>query len=241
MIDLLDELEIDRAHLIGNSLGGRVALEIGLRRPTESSGWRCSPRRSRGVRAPLDADAPVDAARARPGPAGPAAAVTAIVNRLIPGAGDGWAAAGVDEFLRAYLTPAGRAAFYGAARQIYLEEPHGERGFWPRLKTLRPDALFVWGRRDKLVPLAFARHVSDALPRARAPRADCGHVPQVERPRRPTPPSRASTRAPRSCICRMHPIDFSEIMPVDAFHPPASRGQARLEADTTTSVAGRPT
>ena len=31
----------------------------------------------------------------------------------------------VDEFLRAYLTPAGRAAFYAAARQIYLEAPQG--------------------------------------------------------------------------------------------------------------------
>jgi hypothetical protein len=35
-------------------------------------------------------------------------------------------AAGVDEFLRAYLTPAGRAALYAAARQIYLEAPHGK-------------------------------------------------------------------------------------------------------------------
>jgi pimeloyl-ACP methyl ester carboxylesterase len=32
-IDLLDALELDRAHLIGNSLGGRVALEIALRDP----------------------------------------------------------------------------------------------------------------------------------------------------------------------------------------------------------------
>ena len=102
---------------------------------------------------------------------------------LIPGADDGWTAAGVDEFLRAYLTPAGRAAFYAAARQIYLDEPHGEKGFWPRLRTLQPEALFVWGRRDKLVPIAFARHVVDALPHTRQLELDCGHVPQVERPK----------------------------------------------------------
>ena len=41
-----------------------------------------------------------------------------IVHGLIPGAANGWTAAGVDEFLRAYLTPAGRAAFYAAARQM---------------------------------------------------------------------------------------------------------------------------
>ena len=34
-----------------------------------------------------------------------------------------------------------------------------------------------------IVPLAFARHVSDALPQARHVELDCGHVPQVERPR----------------------------------------------------------
>ena len=43
------------------------------------------------------------------------------MRRVIPGAADGWTAAGFDEFLRAYLTPAGRAAFYAAARHIYLE------------------------------------------------------------------------------------------------------------------------
>jgi len=90
---------------------------------------------------------------------------------------------GVDEFLRAYLTPAGRAAFYAAARQIYLDQPHGQTGFWPRLRTLQPDALFIWGRRDKLVPIAFERHVVEALPQARQLELDCGHVPQVERPK----------------------------------------------------------
>ena len=50
---------------------------------------------------------------------------------------DGWAAAGVDEFLRSYLTPRGRAAFYAAARNIYLDEPDGESGFWARLSRAR--------------------------------------------------------------------------------------------------------
>jgi pimeloyl-ACP methyl ester carboxylesterase len=113
----------------------------------------------------------------------PRVVVQAVVQRLIPGADQGWTAAGVDEFLRAYLTPAGRAAFYAAARQIYLEPPDGKDGFWPRLRELQPDALFIWGRRDTLVPIAFARHVAEALPAARHVELDCGHVPQMERPR----------------------------------------------------------
>jgi pimeloyl-ACP methyl ester carboxylesterase len=88
----------------------------------------------------------------------------------------------VDEFLRSYLTPRGRVAFYAAARQIYLEEPHGAKGFWTRLARLEPAAMFVWGRLDWLVPIAFAAHVRETLPTARHLELDCGHVPQLERP-----------------------------------------------------------
>jgi pimeloyl-ACP methyl ester carboxylesterase len=114
----------------------------------------------------------------------PRGAVEAFVERTVPGASDGWIAAGIDEFLRSYLQPRGRAAFYAAGRQILLEEPDGADGFWPRLQALDPEALWVWGRRDTLVPIAFARHVTDALPHARHLELDCGHVPQLERPQR---------------------------------------------------------
>jgi pimeloyl-ACP methyl ester carboxylesterase len=184
LIDLMDALELDSAHLIGNSLGGRVALEVAMREPERvdrlallapSLAWR-RPRRW----APMLRLVRPELGLVQLAPRG---VVQAVVHRLIPGADQGWTAAGVDEFLRAYLTPAGRAAFYAAARQIYLEAPHGDDGFWPRLRELQPDVLFVWGRRDTLVPIAFARHVAEALPQARHLELDCGHVPQVERPR----------------------------------------------------------
>ena len=183
MIDLMDELELDRADLIGNSLGGRVALEVALRDPERvgrlallapSLAWRRPRRWAPALRLVRPELGLVQLA--------PRAVVQAVVHRLIPGADEGWTAAGVDEFLRAYLTPAGRAAFYAAARQIYLETPHGDSGFWPRLRELQPDALFIWGRHDTLVPIAFARHVAEALPQARHVELDCGHVPQMERP-----------------------------------------------------------
>ncbi len=184
IIDLLDALELDRAHVVGNSLGGRIALEVGLQHPDRvdrlgllapSLAWR----RSRPWAPLLRLTRPeLGLVQLAPRPV-----VEAIVNRVIPGADEGWTAAGVDEFLRAYLTPAGRAAFYAAARQIYLEAPHGDRGFWTRLPGLEPEALFVWGRKDTLVPISFERHVQEALPTARHLELDCGHVPQIERPR----------------------------------------------------------
>ncbi len=132
---------------------------------------------------------PVGAARARAAARSsawcrsrPRWVVEAIVHRIIPVARDSWVRAGVDEFLRAYLTPRGRVAFYAAARQIYLEEPHGAKGFWTRLARLEPPALFIWGTHDGLVPIAFAAHVRSTLPSARHLELDCGHVPQIERP-----------------------------------------------------------
>jgi pimeloyl-ACP methyl ester carboxylesterase len=94
-----------------------------------------------------------------------------------------WYDAAADEFLRVFATPRGRIAFFSAARQIYLEEPYGERGFWDRLPSLSRPALFTWGARDRLVPARFARHVEKALPQAESVVIpDCGHVPQFELP-----------------------------------------------------------
>jgi pimeloyl-ACP methyl ester carboxylesterase len=183
VVDLLNAMGIERTHLVGNSMGGRVALELGLRHPDRvgkivllapSLAWR----RQRPW-APL-----VRLLRPELGllQLAPRWAVERFVRGLIPGADASWVQAGVDEFLRSYLTPRGRAAFYAAARQIYLEEPHGAKGLWTRLATMTPPCLFVWGRRDTLVPIGFAPHVRRVLPAARQLELDCGHVPQLERP-----------------------------------------------------------
>ena len=183
VVELLDALGIERAHLVGNSMGGRVAIEVGLLAPERSErivllspalAW-LRPRQWDWL---LRLDLP-KLGLIQPTPRW---AVEPIVRALVPGGDRGWAAAGVDEFLRAFLTPRGRHAFYQAARNIYLDEPHGEHGFWTRLKALSPEAMFVWGRQDQLVPISFMKHVEDALPAARHVELDCGHVPQMEAP-----------------------------------------------------------
>ena len=75
-----------------------------------------------------------------------------------------------------------RRVLRGRAPDLPRGSPTARDGFWPRLRELQPDALFIWGRRDTLVPIAFARHVAEALPQARHVELDCGHVPQMERP-----------------------------------------------------------
>jgi pimeloyl-ACP methyl ester carboxylesterase len=177
----LDALGIERAHVVGNSMGGRVALELGFEHPertgrlallSPSLAWLRERRWAtllRAVRPELGLLQPA-----------PRMVVDRITRAVVPGAKDGWSAVGVDEFLRGYLTPRGRAAFYAAARNIYLEDPDT---FWSRLRELQGEALFVWGRQDRVVPIGFARHVREALPAAEHLELDCGHVPQLEAPR----------------------------------------------------------
>jgi pimeloyl-ACP methyl ester carboxylesterase len=180
VLALMDALGLGSTDIVGHSLGGRVTLEVVMYAPdrfdravlmTPSLAWL----RERPwapwlklVRPELGLIQPA-----------PRPVVEAIVKRVVPGANSRYAAAGVDEFLRSYLTARGRAAFYAAARNIYLEKP--ER-FWDRLHELDTPSLFIWGSRDPLVPAAFERHVRDAVPHARHVRLNTGHIPQVERP-----------------------------------------------------------
>jgi pimeloyl-ACP methyl ester carboxylesterase len=180
----MDALGVERAHVAGNSMGGRVAIEAGLtHRDRVGALLLLSPAlawlRSRPW-APLLRALRPELGLIQPAPR---PVVEAIVRQLVPSANGGWTEAGIDEFLRSYLTRSGRAAFYAAARNIYLDEPHGEDGFWPRLETLQCDSLFVWGKKDTLVPIGFMKHVERALPAARHVELACGHVPQLERPR----------------------------------------------------------
>jgi pimeloyl-ACP methyl ester carboxylesterase len=187
MRGLMDELGIGQAHLVGNSMGGRVAIEMGLQ----------VPERVRAVALLCPAVAWVKRGLhpivrlLRPEfgllPHGIHRSMVAsqfwtiFYNRDVidPAVGDLM----VDEFRRIYHTAGARFAFLATARNIYLEAPFGRGGFYPRLARLEPPALFVWGSHDRLVPPAFGRHVRRWLPSAeQVTLQSCGHVPQVERP-----------------------------------------------------------
>jgi pimeloyl-ACP methyl ester carboxylesterase len=187
MLGMMDELDIRSAHLVGNSMGGRVAIEIALQRPERvralallcpAVAWL-----RRGFH-PL-----VRLLRPEFGllPHGFSHSTVASQfwnmfsdpDLLDPAVGD----LIVDEFRRIYHSAGARYAFLSSARNIYLEAPFGRHGFYPRLSQLQPPALFVWGSHDRLVPPAFSRHVRKWLPGAEQVTLDsCGHVPQVERP-----------------------------------------------------------
>lgn len=182
----MDANEIASAHLIGNSMGGRIALELAFTEAhrvgtlsllAPALAWR----RRRELVPLVKLLRPEIASIPHPLRTATVRAqfwgLFARPERLDPAAAD----VAADEFCRTYRSRAARVAFFAAARNIYLDEPHGHDGFWSRLANLSPPALFIWGDSDRLVPAGFARHVEEALPSARqVVLEDCGHVPQVE-------------------------------------------------------------
>lgn len=188
LVALLDRLGIERAHLVGNSMGGRVSIETALRFPERvnriallapAMAFRRLRQLVPVVRILRPEFALVPAML-------PRASVLRATRQLFSRSdrvGATWYESATDEFLRVYSTVRGRIAFFSAARQIYLDEPWGDRGFWKRLQGMSRPALFIWGDRDLLVPAAFARHVTDSVPHAQSVvLEDCGHVPQFELP-----------------------------------------------------------
>jgi len=188
VVALLNTLGLDRVHLVGNSLGARVALEVAMKAP------------ERVDRLVLLAAAPIvhrlrqlvplvrllrPELAAIPIPMLRAEALFALRGLFAKPSRmpDEWLEAAADEFVRVFRDPGARVAFFSSLREIYLEEPHGDLGYWNRLQSVSAPALFVWGDHDPLVPPAHGRAIAAALPHSRSVvLKDCGHVPQYELP-----------------------------------------------------------
>ncbi len=187
MLGLLDQLEVDRTHVVGNSMGGRVAIELGLVAPERirALGLLCPAVAwiKRGLHPIVRLLRPefglLPHAIRRPTVASHFWRMFHDRDLIDPAVAD----LVVDEFRRIYHTAGARYALLASARNIYLEAPFGRGGFYRRLADLHPPALFVWGSHDWLVPATFSHQVGKWLPHAEQVTIDgCGHVPQVERP-----------------------------------------------------------
>jgi pimeloyl-ACP methyl ester carboxylesterase len=187
MIGLMDQLDISRAQVVGNSMGGRIAIEMALQAPERigalallcpAVAWI-----RRGFHPLVRLMRPelglVPHGFSRSMVASQFWSMFADRDAIDPAVGELM----VDEFRRIYQSAGARFAFLSSARNIYLEAPFGRGGFYPRLSELEPPALFVWGAKDRLIPAAFSRHIAEWLPSAeQVTLVGCGHVPQVERP-----------------------------------------------------------
>ncbi len=170
-VDVLDALGLDRTDVVGLSLGGWLAAELGLRHPSRVN--RLVLVDAAGTRVPGLAREDLfmaPPARARQLLfADPASSMaTALVPDVPP-----------PERLEAALR--GREA---AARLLW--NPHVQyRKLTSRLGRIKAPTLVVWGAQDRLLPLALGEAYQRGIPGARLITIDrCGHLPPFEEPER---------------------------------------------------------
>jgi pimeloyl-ACP methyl ester carboxylesterase len=185
----LDSMGVERCHAAGNSMGGKVAMELAMLDPERVMDVMCL------CPASAFSDRPmlrlVQLLRPELGVAVgfvPRSRVRKTIESLFsnPGSLDGvWIEAAIDDFTRIWRNPKARGAFFAAARSIYLEEPHGEAGFFTRLELMETPSLFIYGEQDGIITHHFGRKIEQTLPSAEVHVwQDCGHVPQIEHPDR---------------------------------------------------------
>jgi len=180
---LFDDLEVDRALVVGNSMGGRIALELALRSPTRVDAlalldpalpglrWRYLigftrvvptefgavpfPLRERWMRSML-------------------LRLFAHPERLAPDAID----LAARDFLRVYSDSRARIAFFSSLRHLVTEAPDA---FWASMRRVKHPALVVVGEADRLVPSRLGIRLANSLPRGELLMLPAvGHVPQFE-------------------------------------------------------------
>lgn len=177
ILALMDTLDIARASLIGNSIGGRIGWTMAATHPAHveklvliSPDGFASPGFEYGD--PPKASPLLEAMRFFL----PRALLRA---NIAPGYGD--PAALSDETVTRYhdlmRAPGGRGALLERMRQTVLVEPE------PLLRVIQAPVLLVWGEKDALIPFSNAADYARALPDSRlASFPDLGHVPQEEAP-----------------------------------------------------------
>jgi pimeloyl-ACP methyl ester carboxylesterase len=163
-VDILDALGIQRAALVGHSVGGMAAAEVAALRPDRVSRvaliapwglWRDDE-----PVADIWSQSPAQlAALLWHDPDGAAARAHAPV--LEPAA-----------LLRAYLAGAAAAHFTW---------PIPDRGLRRRLHRISAPAALIWGREDKVVPASYAADFAEGLPRSHTVLVDqAGHNVHME-------------------------------------------------------------
>ncbi|MEO1689263.1 MAG: alpha/beta hydrolase, partial [Pseudomonadota bacterium] len=183
---LMDRLRIERAVLVGNSFGGRIAWTSAIHLPDRVAGLILV-NSSGFVTEPVE----VPAGFALAGLPGVREALRNTLPRFLVRMSLESVYADparvteeeVDRFYDITLREGNRDALIGRFRM----SPAGADV--PRIPDIAAPTLVLWGAEDRLIPPAAARSFAEAIPGAQlAILPDLGHVPQIEDPARSLPP-----------------------------------------------------
>ncbi|MCC7380231.1 MAG: alpha/beta fold hydrolase [Deltaproteobacteria bacterium] len=177
VVDVLDTLGIERAILIGNSIGGAAAIEVALYAPERTAGLVLigSPG-GRSIPEPLQRLAVTWTAPRHLATISPRALRTAW---WVAATGTSTAAdVVIEDLVAARLDPSWpqRAEALSSALALVTR-------FEPVLRRVRAPALVVQGASDRIVPEETGVALSSALPEGElAVLDDCGHFPELDCP-----------------------------------------------------------
>lgn len=185
---LLDHLGVDRAHLVGNSLGAAMSLRMAAQVPARAASLLLANSAALGTEVfgafrlmtlPL-----LGELMNKPGPTAVAQQIQAIVHR--PEAITPEVRAAIERNVR---RPGGGRHFLGLLRGLTSWRGQHQR-VWQRSHDIlrrqpgRP-VLFVHGEQDVVLPVAHSRRAHDLVRGSElVVLADCGHTPQLEQPER---------------------------------------------------------
>ncbi len=188
---LMDRLGIERASLIGSSLGGRIAWKFAATRPD---------RTAKLVLVSPDgfASPGFEYGKAPEVPASLSLMKHFLPKRLLrpqlaAAYADGGRMSGaiLQRYHDLMRAPGNREALLERMRQTVLQPPE------PYLEKITAPTLLVWGEQDRMIPVSNAQDYLRVMPNAELVSfPDLGHVPQEEAPEKSLEPVKAFLERP---------------------------------------------
>ncbi|MFE0023934.1 4,5:9,10-diseco-3-hydroxy-5,9,17-trioxoandrosta-1(10),2-diene-4-oate hydrolase [Amycolatopsis sp. NPDC059021] len=178
---LMDALGIERAHFVGNSLGGGAAVRLALNHPERAG--RLVLMGPGGLSVNVFAPDPTEGVKnlSRFGGAPTRENLEAFLRIMVHDQAlvtDEL----IDERLAAASTPESLAAMRAMGKSFMLPGSYEEGMLWREAHRLRQRVLLIWGREDRVNPLDGALLALKTIPRAQLHVfGGCGHWAQLEK------------------------------------------------------------
>ena len=180
LLELLDELGIDRIHLLGNSLGGGTAARFALENPKRVGRLVLMGPGGLNLNV-LSADPTEGVQRLMDFSANPSReAMRAFISTMVADQSlvtDEL----VDERLADATKPGARAAMASMGASFWNPDTFEDGMIWREAHRIRAHTLLTWGREDRVNPLDGALVALKLIPKAQLHVfPNCGHWAQVE-------------------------------------------------------------
>ncbi|MDA3648904.1 alpha/beta fold hydrolase [Saccharopolyspora indica] len=183
LLELLDELGVERAHLLGNSLGGGTAVRFALNNPDRAG--RLVLMGPGGLSLNVFAPDPTEGVRklsAFAAPPGPSKVKLAEFLRTMVYDQSLITDELIEERYAVAATPESLAAMRAMGASFMQPDTFEEGLLWREAHRLRQRVLLVWGREDRVNPLDGALLALKLIPRAQLHVfGRCGHWAQLEK------------------------------------------------------------